>query len=418
MSSKKLFLIFLLILAVAAGGASAQDVPRIDQDFVQWTQAVIDGNHRPGSNGYRHPNPLLQEGALFQAAVEAFLDEDWALADDLAGDVSYEVIAFHDAGNSGDAFYGLIPQANNGDGRGFYFLRPRADVQRRLVIQAPHAVEDERTGVFGSEMFRATGARALMLTGADRCASNTGSGCTGSTDCGPQTVPHTLADGAHAVDSFFQIFHQLASREYGDTHVLQLHGFKVDDGEPEFSVSDGRTANQADTYLTNEFYRDLEDRMIAALGAGVPLPHNGNSCNLAAAPNFNFQCGTDSVQGRDLNNSTNACTADATAATGRFMHLELSNDLREPGGNYSQQIVIDTVNAIFPRTAEIGGLLWADLDNDGVQDAGERGIHGVTVEVLDSNDNVIESGTTRVGQYRIGNLDAGTYRLRVQVPTA
>ncbi len=413
MSSKKLFLVFLLILAVAAGRSSAQDIPRIDQDFVQWTQAVIDGNHRPGSNGYRHPDPDLQEGPLFQATVEAFLDEDWALADELAGDVGYEVIAFRDIG---DVFYGLIPQANNGDGRGFYFLRPRADVQRRLVIQAPHAVEDERTGVFGSEMFRATGARALMLTGADRCASNAASGCTGSTDCGPQTVPHTLADGAHAVDSFFQIFHQLAGREYGDTHVLQLHGFKADSGEPEFSVSDGRTVNQDDTYLTNQFYRNLEDRMIAVLGTGVPLPHNGNSCNQAAAPNSNFQCGTDSVQGRDLNSSTNACTTDATAATGRFIHLELSNDLRDPDGIYSQQLVIDTVNAIFPRTAVAGDLIWADRNGNGVQEAGERGVPGVGVEVLDLNDNVIGSTTTRAGFYQIGNLDAGTYRLRVQLP--
>ena len=152
MSAKKLFLILLLILGVAAGRSSAQDVPRIDQDFEQWTEVAVDGNHPPGSNGYR--DLIGSEGVDFEAAVQAFLDEDWALADDLAGDAGYEVVAFRDTGNTNDpaeVFYGLIPQATNGDGRGFYFLRPRAQVQRRLVIQAPHAVEDNRTGVLGSE---------------------------------------------------------------------------------------------------------------------------------------------------------------------------------------------------------------------------------------------------------------------------
>ena len=410
MSSKKLFLIFLLILAVAAGRSSAQDVPRIDQDFVKWTQVAVDGNHRPGSKAYQHPSGAV--GLDFQAAVEAFLDEDWALADDLAGNAGYEVISIHDTatdtGDGGDVFYGLIPQANNGDGRGFYFVRPRANVQRRLVIQAPHAVEDERTGVLGSEMFLASGARALMLTGADRCASDIASTCSGSTDCGA----HTVADGAHAVGSFFYIFSQLAGREHADTYVLQLHGFKVDAGEPEFSVSDGTETNHASTYITNMFYQNLQNRMQAVV---TTLPRNGNSCN-GGIGHTDFQCGTFSVQGRDLNGSDDACHDNATTATGRFLHLELSNDLREPGELYSQQLVIDTVTAIFPKTAAVGDRVWADRNDNGDQQAGEHGVPDARVEVLDASNNVIGSTLTRNGIYRIGNLDAGTYRLRVQLP--
>lgn len=403
---KKLSFTLILLLAVAVA-SPAQEIPRIDQDFVQWTQIVIDGNHPEYSDGYRNLQGL--EETSFELAVEAFLDEDWALADERAGVVGYDVVGFLDTGNGGEVYYGLIPQADNGDGRGFYFVRPRAQVQRRLVLQAPHAVEDNRTGVLGSEMFRATGARALMLTGADRCASSITSGCTGSTDCGA----HRVSDGAHAVNTFFQVFHRLASREHADTVVLQLHGFKVNfdsstglPEDPEFSVSDGTTANRATTTLANQFYQNLQDRI---------SPRAGNSCNLSGQDNF--KCGTDSVQGRDVNNSTNACTADATTTTGRFLHLEMSNDLREPGGTYETDVVIATVNAVIPRTAEVGDLLWADLDDDGIQDAGERGIHGATVEVLDTNGNVVESATTRVGRYSVGNLAAGTYALRVQLPT-
>lgn len=415
MSVKKLFLVFLLILAVAAGHASAQDVPRIDQDFVKWTQVVIDGNHRPGSNAYQHPSGAI--GLDFQAVVEAFLDEDWALADDLAGDFGYEVVSIHDTatdtGDGGDVFYGLIPQVSNGAGRGFYFVRPRANVQRRLVIQAPHAVEDERTGVLGSEMFLASGARALLLTGADRCASNETSGCTGSTDCGY----HTVADGAHAVGSFFYIFSQLAGREHADTYVLQLHGFNakvLHDGvaPPEFSVSDGTETNRAIDYITNLFHQNLENRMKAVV---TTLPRNGSSCN-GGTGHRDFKCGKESVQSRDLNGSADACHVNAQTATGRFLHLEMSNDLREPGELYSQQLVIDTVNAIFPKTAAVGDRVWADRNNNGVQQGEELGVPGARVEVLDASNNVIGSTVTRAGKYRIGNLDPGTYRLRVQLP--
>lgn len=402
---RKLCLILLLSL-VAAVALPAQELPRIEQDFVQWTQVVIDGNHPAGSGGYRNLEGLEQ--SLFESAVQAFLAEDWALADERADAVGYDVVTFRDTGNDGEVYYGLIPEAGNGDGRGFYFVRPRTQVQRRLVLQAPHAVEDNRTGVLGSEIFRASGARALMLTGADRCASSIVSECTGSTDCGA----HRVSDGAHAVNTFFQSFHRLASREHADTVVLQLHGFKVGidsstglPDDPEFSISDGTTTNRVETTLANRFYQNLQDRI---------SPRAGNSCNRTG--HENFKCGTESVQARDTNNSTNACTANASTASGRFLHLEMSNDLREPGGNYETSLVIATVNAILPRTAEVGDLVWADVNGNGVQDAGERGVHGVTVELLDANGNVVGSGATRVGQYRIGNLGAGTYRLRVQLP--
>ena len=203
-----------------------------------------------------------------------------------------------------------------------------------------------------------------------------------------------------------------AGAEHADTHVLQLHGFKADDTDPEFSVSDGTTADSSDkAYLPNAFYQDLQGRMqIATPG----LTRNGNSCNQVG--HASFKCGTDSVQGREFNGTENACTTDAPDANGRFLHLEMSNDLREPDGSYSQQLVIETVKTVFPKKAEAGDRIWADADGDGVQDPGEPGIHGVTVEVLDTNDDVVESTSSIVGGYRIGNLEPGTYRLRVQVP--
>jgi hypothetical protein len=410
MFSKRLLIALVLAMLALAGPAPAQTIPRIDQDFVKWTQDTIDGNHPPGSNGYADLDDLGLAAAAFRSAAEAFLAEDWSGAGTLADAVDYDVAAFRDTA-TGETYYGLLPEADNGDGRGFFFLRPRAGVQRRLVLEAAHAVEDNRTGVLASEIFRASGARALLLSGADRCASDEESGCTGTTDCGN----HRVSDAAHSVDTFFHIFHELASVEHGDTLTLQIHGFKADGTDPEFSVSDGtETNNGSDSYLPNAFYLDLQARMVAA---NPGLTRNGNSCNSSLTGQGDFQCGTQNVQGRHLNGSPEACGTEASSASGRFVHLEMSNDLREPGDLYSQQLVIDAVNAVFPRKAEAGDLIWADLNNDGIRQSTERGVHGATVEVLDASDDVVESTTSVVGGYRIGNLDPGTYRLRVQLPS-
>ena len=68
----------------------------------------------------------------------------------------------------------------------------------------------------------------------------------------------------------------------------------------------------------------------------------------------------------------------------------------------------------YRGTASIGDRVWNDADGDGVQDAGEAGINGVTVELLDSGGNVIATTTTSGnGNYTFSNLAAGTYTVRV-----
>lgn len=48
----------------------------------------------------------------------------------------------------------------------------------------------------------------------------------------------------------------------------------------------------------------------------------------------------------------------------------------------------------------IGDLVWNDLDQDGIQDAGEPGIPGVTVNLLDSSASFLESqATNATGHY-------------------
>ncbi|MGH1503604.1 MAG: SdrD B-like domain-containing protein [Acidimicrobiales bacterium] len=64
-------------------------------------------------------------------------------------------------------------------------------------------------------------------------------------------------------------------------------------------------------------------------------------------------------------------------------------------------------------THEIGNLVWLDADNDGVASAGEAGIAGVTVELLEAGAVVATTTTDADGHYAFSGLDAGTYTVRI-----
>ena len=64
--------------------------------------------------------------------------------------------------------------------------------------------------------------------------------------------------------------------------------------------------------------------------------------------------------------------------------------------------------------ASISDFIWHDQDLDGIQDAGESGIDGVLVELLDAANTVITTKVTaNGGLYIFDSLPAGNYRVRV-----
>ena len=63
-----------------------------------------------------------------------------------------------------------------------------------------------------------------------------------------------------------------------------------------------------------------------------------------------------------------------------------------------------------PELAGLGDLVWDDTDKDGVQDAGEVGVPNVTVNLLDTGGNVLDTTTTDAnGLYSFINLTPGSY---------
>ncbi|MCB9296619.1 MAG: hypothetical protein H6559_26420 [Lewinellaceae bacterium] len=69
-----------------------------------------------------------------------------------------------------------------------------------------------------------------------------------------------------------------------------------------------------------------------------------------------------------------------------------------------------TNDAGFYEPASLGDFVWSDTDADGIQDAGEPGIGGVTVNLLDGGGAFLASTTTAPdGSYSFTNLAPGDY---------
>src|SRR5262249_49946870 len=68
----------------------------------------------------------------------------------------------------------------------------------------------------------------------------------------------------------------------------------------------------------------------------------------------------------------------------------------------------DVVAAFNPAPIEIGNRVWNDRNGDGIQEAGEPGIAGVTVDLYDPNGNLLATAVTDAnGNYYFSN-NAGT----------
>lgn len=73
--------------------------------------------------------------------------------------------------------------------------------------------------------------------------------------------------------------------------------------------------------------------------------------------------------------------------------------------------------AYTPLHGKIGDKVWEDLNRNGIQDAGEPGISGVTVNLLKSNGDVIATTTTdNNGYYQFLGVRAGDYKVEFENP--
>ncbi len=113
--------------------------------------------------------------------------------------------------------------------------------------------------------------------------------------------------------------------------------------------------------------------------------------NIPAGANFSGQ-----NQGAD-----DALDSDADPASGKTGPITLD------AGEYNPTI---DAGIHVPQGAGLGNYVWFDADADGIQDASETGVGGVTVTLYDQAGNAIQlSITDQTGFYSFPNLSPGTY---------
>jgi hypothetical protein len=69
-----------------------------------------------------------------------------------------------------------------------------------------------------------------------------------------------------------------------------------------------------------------------------------------------------------------------------------------------------------PAPGEIRGVVWLDTNGDGIQDAGEPGLAGVTVRLLRDSIQIGQAATASDGTYRYSALAAGNYVVQESQP--
>jgi hypothetical protein len=172
----------------------------------------------------------------------------------------------------------------------------------------------------------------------------------------------------------------------------------------------------------------------ASVGDRVWLDTNGNGVQDAG------EAGLNGVTVQLLDGAGNVLASATTSGDGNYSFSRLN------GGNYSVRIVaaslppgvtetydldgVATTNVAafslnpgdsrtdldfgYRGRASVGDRVWLDANGNGVQDAGETGINGATVQLINSSSNILGvAKTTGDGNYTFNNLSPGTYTVRV-----
>jgi len=297
---------------------AASAIPACSSTVVALLTSVVASAPGKGSDGYtRLPTKAAAE---LRGALKAYLAGDHKAA--LAGGAaaSYTLCQEQDV---------VLWRSTASAGRAALALRQGS--ARNVVVGVPHALYDLGTPGQGQQVFTKLKARALVLAGAHRCASTTASGCSGTTGvCGTTGAPYRLSDAAHAVDTAFQVFHEVLLADDVSLVAISLHGMS----SKGISVSDGTTAAAGQGSLVAKLApllaKAFPGDLITGCNSGAGVPHQVRLC------------GTTNVQGRLANGALTPCTEAAVSSSGRFLHLEQSAAVRAQA-----DLVVDALDQVL-----------------------------------------------------------------------
>jgi hypothetical protein len=276
----------------------------------------------------------------WRAMVETILQGDISPAATQAAPLGYLLFDFTDASTLPERrYYVLEKSASSGNYWGSYVFAV-SPARPRLIIQVPHPLYDSNTGAEGWHVFFTVQARAFFLSGTHRCNNALSSPCSGTTTaCSSGDAPYRRSDQAHVVDGPFQKTTEAALTRIDSCVFLQPHGFAQLQGDPDLIMSNGtqKTPPPGRDYLVA-----LRDNML----------HVDPSLTFKIAhvdTGWTRLIATTNTQGRLINGSSSPCGIPATAAGGRFLHLEQKyQGLRDTKEHWG--ILATAVGLTFPAS--------------------------------------------------------------------
>jgi hypothetical protein len=281
------------------------------ENYKSASAMLFDAPHRTADSLWTMPEAGAAGPAL-ASALDGLFSGDLAGARRHAARAGYRIDEKSDGGR--DYF---ILSERDGAGIGPIVAVARQPV-RDAIIEAPHPVIDRGTDKEAVVLFQRLGARALILSGANRCAAKNDTPCSGATGvCGDGRNRYRASDPAHNSATLFHAVHLYFTRRWPRSIAVQPHGFSNGGSSVWFVISDGSGERRpGDAGLTGR----VRDRIHARLGRR----DRAVSCQDPKDRKIQTRwlCATSTVQGRDLNGSPDACRVAAQKSSGRFLHIE------------------------------------------------------------------------------------------------
>ncbi|MCB2200992.1 hypothetical protein KQI63_16460 [bacterium] len=324
----------LITLGFGTVSARAEMIEiHLEQLFAEFPDQPNDTVYTPGSE--------VQQIA-WRECIASLLDGDLVNAESMASIFGYMVVTITD----GDAIYVLLERDPDAEAMPWGVFALRNDPPYPyLMLQAPHALYDFRTGPQAIHAFAPSGATALYINGTHRCSSPYASPCDGVTSvCSGEEEPFRESDQAHAADGPLQGA-TLEMLDFNPGMVfLQLHGFSRLDGDPHIILSNGTPYTPSGF----DWVRHVRDSFIA----------QDDTLTFKTAhidPAWERFVGFTNTQGRLINGSSDACDLNPDRSTGQFIHMEQSYDgLRDNIDSWLHvaemiNVAFGTANAVEPE---------------------------------------------------------------------
>lgn len=323
----------LALAAVVFGGpARAASLDCLDAPTLEaLITCVKDGMPRK-NQGYVVPTPAEQadwsgvawamlNGSCDNIILPASLARSYSIAKVLDREVGREYCAL------------VETRDEDGDGRvdkgwGTLITDPRP--LREIIVLAPHPLADARTHLQGVEVFKGVRARAVLVAGTHRAASERG----GTGACGTSRA----SDPTHSVDTMFQPTLSEAMELYGhlgrDYVVLQFHGMKE------------TSCAGVDVHLSNGSPDSVDGKVRELQQALSGLAPHWTVTTAEAATECPLD-GVRNVQVRLLAGVPYEDLCDTTPIPGspRFVHIEQKRDVRR-----NAEVWVRAVRGTWPRT--------------------------------------------------------------------